>query len=85
MTNDKELSTHNRFPTKLDSPLVATLLLSISSKAPDAPMKTPIVFCQVIGSLRNNAAKSMVNIGETVVITEASIGEVLERPIPKNT
>ena len=48
----------------------------IKIKAPVAPNKRPMIFLEVIGSFKINAANIIVHIGREVVIMEAFAGEV---------
>ena len=70
-----------RLPARLETAFsVLPADCSTNQTAPPAPTKTPAVFNQVMGSRRKTAAKSMTIIGVPVVMTEASIGEVMLSP-----
>lgn len=53
---------------------------SIRISAPEAPMITPIAFLNVIGSFIIIAAKIIVTMGNNVITSDASMGDVLDNP-----
>ena len=77
------LDNSNKTPIKLLFPSTLIPSPKINNKAPDKPTKTPKILRPVIGSLRNNAAKSMVIIGVMVNRIPVSITEERDNPSRK--
>ena len=82
--NDKAAERIIKSPVILPLPWPFVLFI-IRINAPEAPTSTPMAFSQVMGSLMISAASSMVMMGNMLVTSEASMGEVIDNPVMYGT
>ena len=79
--NENTPAKTNKLPQMLPEPNVDFPFPNINSKAPLAPDKSPKALVSVMGSLMIMAARIILTIGNKVTTIDASMGEVIDKPI----